>query len=603
MKRTLRTLLQIPVAFVWLAGCGGGDQIGGGDARPDARPDVASDVATDVATDVAADTAPDVSPRDGGCTSDLQCDDGDACTTNLCDTSNGECGFRRIAGCCTTDAQCDDANPCTRDTCDTTTNRCAHVPTAGCCTVDTDCNDGDPCTRDACDVATNRCAATPIAGCCTDGATRECYSGPAGTDGVGLCRRGVQTCASNTFEGQPCVGEVVPASSEVCDAAREDEDCDGMRNEGCTCSGSETRACYTGPAGTQGVGICRGGMQTCSSGAFGACMGEITPRAEVCGNGVDEDCDGADRPCPPPNDDRASAIDITLGHAEVSVRGTTVGATHDGPSVTCACTSGANVWYRFTLATDAAVYLDTSSTTDTLDTSLFLTDASGVPLPAQPVNGQANEGLCNDDSGCGGIAGWGSGLQSRTWGFLRARTTYYVAVGGCGTGTFTLRVQQIPVTEGSFFYQDRISGEGSDQTFLIGSNAHSGTCGGRISGEDVRWFVTCGAPQFFSVCEGDGGAYLSRRSSSETTRWDPVLYTHSGVTGIESICSDTGAAGIDCRGRIGDSLATSTTFDTVQGGARLNMVPATRGVNAILVDERARGSGMDYRLRWRIRDR
>jgi hypothetical protein len=33
------------------------------------------------------------------------------------------------------------------------------------------------------------------------------------------------------------------------------------------------------------------------------------------------------------------------------------------------------------------------------------------------------------------------------------------------------------------------------------------------------------------------------------------------------------------------------------------MAAASRGINAILVDERNRGSGMAYRLRWRIRDR
>ena len=50
-----------------------------------------------------------------------------------------------------------------------------------------------------------------------------------------------------------------------------------------------------------------------------------------------------------------------------------------------------------------------------------------------------------------------------------------------------------------YFYDTRISGDGSDTTFLIGSNMHASTCGGGISGEDVRWFITCGAPPFFSL--------------------------------------------------------------------------------------------------------
>jgi hypothetical protein len=68
------------------------------------------------------------------------------------------------------------------------------------------------------------------------------------------------------------------------------------------------------------------------------------------------------------------------------------------------------------------------------------------------------------------------------------------------------------------------------------------------------------------------------------------------------MCSSSGASGVDCRGRIGDSLS-STSFDTVQGGARLTDAEITRGLNAILVDERLRGSGMSYRLVWQIRDR
>jgi hypothetical protein len=74
------------------------------------------------------------------------------------------------------------------------------------------------------------------------------------------------------------------------------------------------------------------------------------------------------------------------------------------------------------------------------------------------------------------------------------------------------------------------------------------------------------------------------------------------VTGIESRCSSSGAAGVDCRGRIGTSLG-STTFDTVEGGARLDDAEITRGLNALLVDERARASGMSYRVVWTIRDR
>ncbi|MGE5181884.1 MAG: choice-of-anchor L domain-containing protein [Acidobacteriota bacterium] len=59
------------------------------------------------------------------------------------------------------------------------------------------------------------------------------------------------------------------------------------------CSPGDARACYTGAADTEGVGTCGGGMQTCTAaGQWGTCDGEVTPRGEICGNGVDDDCDG-----------------------------------------------------------------------------------------------------------------------------------------------------------------------------------------------------------------------------------------------------------------------------------------------------------------------
>jgi hypothetical protein len=45
--------------------------------------------------------------------------------------------------------------------------------------------------------------------------------------------------------------------------------------------------------GSEGVGPCKGGMQTCNSaGQWGDCTGQVIPVGEVCGNGVDDDCNG-----------------------------------------------------------------------------------------------------------------------------------------------------------------------------------------------------------------------------------------------------------------------------------------------------------------------
>lgn len=57
------------------------------------------------------------------------------------------------------------------------------------------------------------------------------------------------------------------------------------------CTDGATTPCYSGPPGTEGVGICHGGLRTCAGGAFGGCVGEQPPSAETC-NGLDDDCNG-----------------------------------------------------------------------------------------------------------------------------------------------------------------------------------------------------------------------------------------------------------------------------------------------------------------------
>lgn len=64
----------------------------------------------------------------------------------------------------------------------------------------------------------------------------------------------------------------------------------------CACTAGESRACYTGPAATLGVGSCKQGVQNCGVGnRFGACEGEVIPSpADSCT--IDSGVDGSVEP-------------------------------------------------------------------------------------------------------------------------------------------------------------------------------------------------------------------------------------------------------------------------------------------------------------------
>lgn len=159
------------------------------------------------------------------------------------------------------------------------------------------CNDID----DDCDGSTDEVTAAPcypdaVAGCVQDShGAWQCQGG---------CTTGLLDCTSAE---QSCSGAMTPAA-EVCTTSEQfaqDEDCDGNVDEDCACATGDTRECYAGPTGTNGHGICRAGTQTCVDAVWGACSGQIVPRAEACDNSkADDDCNdvvddvaGVGEPC------------------------------------------------------------------------------------------------------------------------------------------------------------------------------------------------------------------------------------------------------------------------------------------------------------------
>jgi len=248
---------------------------------------------------------------DGDGFQDAACCNGDECGLDCADDAAGV--FPGAAdGCGGGDEDCDgdideepdsvyyrDADNDTYGVADDTVEACAlpagYAARAGDCSddpvADPRANEINEGATEECDEIDNDCDGTidersdgEACGCTTPGMERSCGLPDPDTDGVGICVAGVQTCSA-AGEWTTCVDAIAPREEE-CDPARNDEDCDGERNEGCECAGLEEESC------DHLLGVCSGGTRRCDGeGRWGPCS--IEPTSEMCDvAGRDEDCDG-----------------------------------------------------------------------------------------------------------------------------------------------------------------------------------------------------------------------------------------------------------------------------------------------------------------------
>jgi len=257
------------------------------------------------------------------------CEEGKRCINGTCTNDDAYCSKTNLAGFCNNGQLCiegicedKDSNPCSTEhpngicennntcingSCVDDTYMCSENNLLGYCKNSAVCINGK-CVQKACNL----------------GDVKTCYSGDISELNKGICQPGRQIC-NDLGEWGECNHSIRP-KAEVCDGVDNDcdgeiddgvlnecgkcgetpleiannhidDDCDGLIDENEQgiedCDERTHQPCYTGEnPSNSGKGICHGGFRDCVNGAWGTCVGQILPVNEICGDNIDNDCDG-----------------------------------------------------------------------------------------------------------------------------------------------------------------------------------------------------------------------------------------------------------------------------------------------------------------------
>jgi hypothetical protein len=336
------------------------------------------------------------------CLSEADCNDGNDCTTDMCD-AGGSCVHTSNSATCNDGLFCNGADtcgggtcsvhagtPCGAQACDEATDACVD------CLNNAQCGDGSVCTNDVC--AGGACTHPPVGNgtVCNDGlfctATDVCTAGVCGGTGdpcvaPQLCNENTNACvqcltSADCNDGNGCTTDACVAN--VCVNTPNNIAC----NDGLFCNGADT--CASGTCSVHVGSPCGGGTPQCSE-PTDACVECLTASDCNDGNGCTTDTCVAGA-CVFTNNTIACNDGVFCNGADTCGGGTCSLHTGDPCVLPELCSEG----------TDACVECLSAANCD--DGNGCTTDACvGNVCVNTPNNVACNDGLfCNGADTCGG---------------------------------------------------------------------------------------------------------------------------------------------------------------------------------------------------------